>query len=254
MSYGSAPYTAPPPRYDEESAQPLMGEHQDDDMFKEMVVNSSKEVRLQFVRKVYSILATQLLATTVLSAFYLLNDSAKSWVQSNQWMLIVSMIGTLGVMFALFWKSRSYPLNYGLLALFTLLEAHAVGTIVTFYNQKLVLQALVITLGVFIALTIFTLQSKWDFSGLAPFLFAGIWILVIAGFVQMFFPFSKGIEMAFAVGGVIIFSGYILFDTYLIFNRYSPEDYIIASVSLYLDFINLFLRILQILQLSSSDN
>lgn len=47
MSYGSAPYTAPPPRYDEESAQPLMGEHQDDDMFKEMVVNSSKEVRLR---------------------------------------------------------------------------------------------------------------------------------------------------------------------------------------------------------------
>jgi len=44
-------------------------------------------------------------------------------------MLIVSMIGTLGVMFALFWKSRSYPLNYGLLAVFTLLEAHAVGTI-----------------------------------------------------------------------------------------------------------------------------
>ncbi|KAL9541136.1 hypothetical protein MBANPS3_009292 [Mucor bainieri] len=254
MSYGSAPYTAPPPRYDEESAQPLMGQHEDDDMFKEMVVNSSKEVRLQFVRKVYSILATQLLATTVLSAFYLLNDSARSWVQSNQWMLIVSMIGTLGVMFALFWKSRSYPLNYGLLAVFTLLEAHAVGTIVTFYNQKLVLQALIITLGVFIALTIFTLQSKWDFSGLAPFLFAGIWILVIAGFVQMFFPFSKGIQMAFAVGGVIIFSGYILFDTYLIFNRYSAEDYIIASVSLYLDFINLFLRILQILQLSSSDN
>ncbi|CEP12007.1 hypothetical protein [Parasitella parasitica] len=254
MSYGSAPYTAPPPRYDEEAAQPLMGQHEDDDMFKEMVANSSKEVRLGFVRKVYSILAVQLLATTVLSSFYLLNDSAKSWVQSNQWMLIVSMIGTLGIMFALFWKARSYPLNYGLLAIFTMLEAHAVGTIVTFYNQKLVLQALIITLGVFIALTVFTLQSKWDFTGLAPFLFAGIWILVIAGLVQMFFPFSKGIQMAFAVGGVIIFSGYILFDTYLIFNKYSAEDYIIASVSLYLDIINLFLRILEILQLSSNDN
>lgn len=106
-------------------------------------------------------------------------------------MLIVSMIGTIGVLFALFWKARSYPLNYGLLAVFTLLEAHAVGTIgksqrvtknssidkgtnnfisliVTFYNQKLVLQALIITLGVFIALTVFTLQSKWDFTGLAP--------------------------------------------------------------------------------------
>jgi FtsH-binding integral membrane protein len=85
-------------------------------------------------------------------------------------------------------------------------------------------------------------------------LYAGIWILVIAGLVQMFFPFSKGIQLALAVGGVIIFSGYILFDTYLIFNKYSPEDYIIASISLYLDVINLFLRILEILELTSNDN
>ncbi|KAI9473464.1 MAG: inhibitor of apoptosis-promoting Bax1-domain-containing protein [Benjaminiella poitrasii] len=255
MSYGSVPYTNPPPNYDEESNQPLLGSHNNnDDMFKEMVANSSKEVRLQFVRKVYSILATQLFATTALSAFYLLNNSARSWVQSNQWILIVSMLGTLGVLFALFWKARSYPLNYGLLAIFTLLEAHAVGTIVTFYNQKIVLQALIITLGVFIGLTIFTLQSKWDFTGLGPFLYAGIWILLIAGLVQIFFPFSKGIQLAFAVGGVIIFSGYILFDTYLIFNKYSAEDYIIASVSLYLDVINLFLRILEILDLASRDN
>lgn len=47
----------------------------------------------------------------------------------SQWMLIVSMISTIIVMLALFWKARSYPLNYGLLAIFTLLEAHAVGTI-----------------------------------------------------------------------------------------------------------------------------
>lgn len=44
-------------------------------------------------------------------------------------MLIVSMIGTIGILFALFWKARSFPLNYGLLAIFTLLEAHAIGTI-----------------------------------------------------------------------------------------------------------------------------
>ncbi|KAI8992144.1 inhibitor of apoptosis-promoting Bax1-domain-containing protein [Mycotypha africana] len=254
MSYGSTPYTAPPPNYDEESHQPLLGNQTDDDMFKEFIANSSKEVRLQFVRKVYSILATQLFATSALSAFYMLNDSARYWVQSNQWMVIVSMLGTLGLIFVLFWKARSYPVNYVLLGAFTLLEAHAVGTIVTFYNQKIVLQALLITLGVFVGLTIFTLQSKWDFTGLGPFLYAGIWILLIAGVVQMFFPFSKGIQLAFAVGGVIIFSGYILLDTYLIFYRYSAEDYIIASVSLYLDVINLFLRILKILDLTSNDN
>ncbi|KAI8885843.1 UPF0005-domain-containing protein [Backusella circina FSU 941] len=254
MSYSTnQPYTAPPPRYDEEAGQPLLGEENDDDMFKETVANSSKEVRLAFVRKVYSILAAQLLVTCSLSAVYMLNTSVKQWVQSNQWMLIVSMLGSLGMIFALAWKARSYPTNYVLLSIFTLLEAHAIGTLVTFYNQTLVLKALVITLGVFIGLTLFTLQSKWDFSGLAPFLMAGIWILIIAGLVQIFFPFSEGIQLALAVGGVIIFSGYILFDTYLIFNRYSAEDYIMASTSLYLDIINLFIQILQILQLTSDE-
>jgi hypothetical protein len=46
MSYGSTPYTAPPPAYDEESNRPLMGDD-DNDMFKETVANSSKEIRLR---------------------------------------------------------------------------------------------------------------------------------------------------------------------------------------------------------------
>lgn len=87
-----------------------------------------------------------------------------------------------------------------------------------------------------------------------PFsLFGGICILLLASIVQIFFPFSEGFQLALAIGGVIIFSGYIIFDTYLIFNRYSPEDYIMASVSLYMDIINLFIRILQILSATQRD-
>lgn len=102
---------------------------------------------------------------------------------------MVSMFGSLGVLFALMWKARSTPLNYYLLALFTLLESHMVGTIgkrnihlmnalfilsltlyilVTFYDKGVVIQALLITCGVFFILTLFTLQSKWDFSGMGP--------------------------------------------------------------------------------------
>jgi FtsH-binding integral membrane protein len=69
----------------------------------------------------------------------------------------------------------------------------------------------------------------------------------------MVLPFTEGVELPLAIGGVIIFSGYIIFDTYLIFNRYSPEDYIMASTSLYLDMINLFLRVLSILNATSRD-
>lgn len=70
----------------------------------------------------------------------------------------------------------------------SLLEAYTVGTIVTFYDTVIVLEALLITLGLFAGLTLFTLQSKWDFSGMGPFLFGGLWALVLAGFVMIFFP------------------------------------------------------------------
>jgi FtsH-binding integral membrane protein len=70
---------------------------------------------------------------------------------------------------------------------------------------------LIITCGVFLALTLFTLQSKWDFSGMGPILFASLWVLILVGFVQIFFPFSEGIQLAIAFAGVIIFSGYVIF-------------------------------------------
>lgn len=76
---------------------------------------------------------------------------------------------------------------------------------------------------------------------------------MVVSIVQIFLPFSEGLQLALAIAGVVIFSGYIVLDTYLIFNRYLAEDYILASVSLYLDIINLFIRILQILSAMQRD-
>ncbi|KAG1142571.1 hypothetical protein G6F37_010487 [Rhizopus arrhizus] len=254
MNRGIEQYEQSPPAYEAESTRPFLEADEQfvagEDMYKETVANSTLEIRMQFVRKVYSILTVQILGTALVSALYMSTASIKTWVQNNPWMLLLSMFGSIGILFSLMWKARSTPLNYYLLALFTLCESHMVGTIVTYYDKSVALQALIITFGVFLALTLFTLQSKWDFSGMAPILFAGIWVLLIGGFLV---PFSSGIELPLAAGGVVIFSGYIIFDTYLIFNRYSPEDYIMASTSLYLDMINLFLRILQILNGTSRD-
>lgn len=51
-------------------------------------------------------------------------------------MLLTSMFGSLGVLFALMWKARSAPLNYYLLALFTLFESHMVGTVGKYINHE----------------------------------------------------------------------------------------------------------------------
>jgi len=61
-------------------------------------------------------------------------------------------------------------------------------------------------------------------------------------------------HFALAVGGAAIFSLYIVYDVWAISQRLSPDEYITAAISLYLDIVNLFLHILQILaQLSSRD-
>ena len=65
--------------------------------------------------------------------------------------------------------------------------------------------------------------------------------------LQMFF-WSDTLEFVVSVGGAVVFCGFILFDTHLIMHKLSPEEYVLASVNLYLDFINLFIYILRILQ------
>jgi len=158
------------------------------------------------------------------------------------------------VLMGLFWKRRSYPANFYLLGLFTLLEAYTVGNIVTYYRASVVIQALIITLALFLALTLFTFQTKYDFMGMAPYLYGGLWMLIITGFMAMFFPTGSGFNLVYATIGTLIFSGYVVFDTQMIIRHLSYEEYIIGAVSLYLDLINLFLQILRIVNEANSSN
>jgi len=258
MSYGTPNFSGQPPAY---SPVPTAGpstynEPRDfdqipDDFTHKVYVPVSEydvDVRLAFMRKVYSILFAQLSLSTLTAGLMMYNDNIKSWVRDNQWLFIVSIIASIVFLLLLAWKRRSYPLNYVLLTGFTLVESYTIGTTVTYFDDgSIVLQALILTTGIFIGLTLFTFQSKYDFSGMAPYLFGVLWIVVIVGFVGIFFPFSKTFDLIIAIVTALLFCGFIVYDTYNIMNRLSPEEYIIASVDLYLDFINLFLAVLRIL-------
>ena len=78
----------------------------------------------------------------------------------SSWALYVPLFGTLVNLGLLFWKRHSHPWNFVLLSTFTLLEAFSLGVVTAFYDNVIVMQALLITLGVFLGLTLFTLQSK----------------------------------------------------------------------------------------------
>ena len=57
----------------------------------------------------------------------------------------------------------------------------------------------------------------------------------MAGLVNAFIPFSKTMDLVFAIGGCFLFSGYIVYDTYMINTRLSPDEFIMGAISLYLE-------------------
>jgi FtsH-binding integral membrane protein len=254
-------YTQAPPSYQAEgSGDALLGQPRssednvpDDFKFGGSVAEATIDIRMQFIRKVYAILTVQLLATTVLSAISLFSESYRRWIWSNQWMMWVSLFGAIGFMLLTFWKRKSYPTNLVFLAAFTGLEAYTISVVVSAYEVRLVLEALILTLGIFVALTAFACQSKYDFTSWIPYLFGGLWALILFGFVAAFFPWNSTAELIYAGLGALIFSAYILVDTQLVMRHYHVEEEIAAAISLYLDIINLFLSILRILNSMQRD-
>ncbi|KAK3311586.1 inhibitor of apoptosis-promoting Bax1-domain-containing protein [Chaetomium strumarium] len=252
-------YTQPPPSYQAESssaqdsdrlfAGPRSSEDNipDDFKFGGSVAEATVEIRNQFIRKVYTILTVQLLATGGVSALSFMSDGYKSWIQSHPGVVWGSLIGSIVFMLLTFWKRHSYPTNLLFLSGFTLLEAYTISVIVSFYSASIVLNAVVLTAGIFIFLTAFACQTKYDFTSWMPYLFGALWGLVLFGFMAIFLPRSSTTELVWGLLTALVFSGYILVDTQLVLRKHHVEEEIAAAISLYLDIINLFLAILRIL-------
>ncbi|MCJ1327948.1 hypothetical protein MMC10_004623 [Thelotrema lepadinum] len=256
-SFEEGNYTEAPPSYQAESSSnnhpaPGAPRQEDDNIpddfkFGGSVAEATLPIRMQFIRKVYAILTVQLLATTVLSSISFASDSYKEFLHQNVWLVFVSLIGSIGFMLLTYWKRKSYPTNLLFLGGFTAFEAYAISVVVSFYQSSIVLEALVLTLGIFVALSLFACQTKYDFTSWIPYLFGGLWTLILFGFVLMFFKNNSTTELIYGLLGALLFCGYILVDTQLVIRHYHVEEEIAAAISLYLDIINLFLMILRIL-------
>jgi protein lifeguard len=117
----------------------------------------------------------------------------------------------------------------------------------SFFDKWIVIQSFILTASIVVCLTLYTLQSKRDFSKMGATLFTLLWLLIIAGFVQVFIPFESTINLAISLLGAFVFSLFIVYDTHLLMKKLNPEEYIVAVINLYLDIINLFIEILKIL-------
>lgn len=157
------------------------------------------------------------------------------------------LFGSLGFLGLTWWKRKSYPTNLLFLSAFTLTEAYTISVVVSFYKASIVLNAVVLTAGIFVFLTAFACQSKYDFTSWMPYLFGALWGLILFGFMAMFFPYNSTAELVYGGVAALIFSAYILVDTQLVMRKHHVEEEIAAAISLYLDILNLFLAILRIL-------
>ncbi|KAL3281055.1 hypothetical protein HHI36_004279 [Cryptolaemus montrouzieri] len=220
---------------------------EDDFAYRNNVANAPKAIRLGFMRKVYGLLSIQLLLTTIVAGACMCTPPLKAFVQTNVWMVLTSMILSLVLLIALHIKRKDNPANLILLAGFTVVEAYTVGVVVSFYDKAVVIQALFLTLTVVGGLTLYSFQTKRDYSTMYSVLFAGLCVLFIGGFLQLVLQ-SNAFEMILAIGGAFLFSLFIVVDTHLMMYHISPEEYILATINLYLDILNLFLEILRILQ------
>jgi len=217
------------------------------------------EIRAGFIRKVYGILTIQLLFTAASSAFFMFHDETRAFVLSNPGMLMAASLLPFAFLMGLFCYKDRHPINLMLLGGFTICMTYTVGVVCAAYYENhmglVVLQALILTATVFASLTSYVFVTKKDFSFLGGGLFAALIILIVWGLLNSFFDFGLGGRMIFSLFGALIFVGYILYDTSLIMHHLGPDDAVVAAITLYLDIINLFLYLLELLRmLQGGDN
>ena len=129
-----------------------------------------------------------------------------------------------------------------------------VAPILLLYTGASVAQVFFITAATFGAMSLWGYTTKRDLSGFGSFLFMGLIGVVIASVVNLFFH-SAMITFVVSVIGVLVFTGLTAYDTQAIKESYVANDdstiagrkAIFGALRLYLDFLNLFLMLMQLL-------
>lgn len=144
---------------------------------------------------------------------------------------------------------------------FTALLGASLGPTINHYlamsnGSQIVMQALAGTALVFFGLSGYVLTTKKDFSFMRGFLVTGLIVVVLCALALMvagFFGVNiAGVHLALSAAIVFLMSGFILYDTSRIING-GETNYVMATVSLYLNIYNLFVSLLHLIGATSND-
>lgn len=219
---------------------------------RESEVSVNTMMRLGFIRKVYGVLTAQLIVTVLIASIGFL-DSVKNFYSTNWWPFWVcfGLLFITCLALTCFRKvARSVPLNYILLFVFTASESIIISYMIAMVNDpKIVVIAAVSTVVVTSVLTIYACTTKTDFTFLVGILFVALALMIVLGIFYMWMP--EPLRLLYCFLGLILYSIYLIFDTQLVMGKfgieYSIDDYIIASMNIYIDIIQIFIYILSIL-------
>lgn len=189
----------------------------------------------------------------VKEGLYLTQIGVTLWTTPLKWVL---MLAPLGMVFFLSFRINKMSVSAAQTTfwLYAAMVGASLSTLLLVYTSESIVRVFFITAATFGALSLWGYTTKRDISGWGSFLFMGLIGIIIASIVNIFIG-SSALQFAISVIGVLVFAGLTAYDTQQIKEMYYAGDdettygrkAIMGALRLYLDFINLFVMLLQLL-------
>ena len=201
------------------------------------------------LRNTYALLSMTLLFSAITATLSMVNQ----WPHPG---LIITLVGYFGLLF-LARRFRNSALGIVFVFALTGFMGFTLGPIISFYltalpnGGQIVMTAMGGTGIIFLGLSAYALTTRKDFSFLGGMLFAGILVAFLAGLGAIIFSIPA-LSMAVSAMFILLMSGLILYQTSQIIHG-GETNYIMATVTLYVAIYNLFLSLLHLLGIFSSD-
>ncbi|PIP73442.1 MAG: hypothetical protein COW89_02680 [Nitrospinae bacterium CG22_combo_CG10-13_8_21_14_all_47_10] len=225
--------------------------------YRTMSVDATAAEQQRFMVRVYNWM-TAGLAITGFMAFYVSNNpTMMNIIFGNPVIPIVLIIAQIGLVFWL--ASRVMQMSAsqatGVFMLYAGLTGITFSTIFVVYTSASITSTFLVTAGTFGAMSLYGYTTRKDLTSWGSFLFMGLIGIIIASLVNIFLQNSM-MSTVITYAGVLIFVGLTAYDTQkikemnIIGNEGTEEDTkeaIRGALTLYLDFINLFLMLLRLM-------
>ena len=207
---------------------------------------------VSFIKQTYQLMAASMIAAA--AGAYATMPYAETIMQFK-WIIFGAEL--LILFFGLSMTRGKPGLNLSMLFLFTFLTGVSLvpllASLIGMGQGAMIGNAFLMTSVLFGALSMFAINSKSDFSSWGKPLFITLIVVIIASLVNYFILQSPMMHIVITAGILLLFSIFTIYDTQNIANGAydSPVD---AAVSLYIDFLNMFTAMLQLLGIFGGDD